>query len=107
MTMAPKATALPMTPGSVTALRILIVDDNVDSADSLASLLELEGHVAIPVYSAHEALEKLASTSVEAVVLDIGLPQMDGYEVARALRAACRSSCLQGKAWVEVHAHAD
>lgn len=76
-------------------LRILIVDDNADSADSLASLLELDGHVATPVYSAQDALDKVASTDVDAVVLDIGLPQMDGYEVARRIRQLDRGAGIR------------
>jgi two-component system, sensor histidine kinase len=58
--------------------RILIVDDNADSADSLAMILNLCGHVAEPVYGAAEALERAAALDPEIVLLDIGLPGMDG-----------------------------
>ena len=68
------------------ARRVLVVDDNVDSADSLAELLALAGHDAQPVYSAQAALDR-ARTFGDVVLLDIGLPEMDGYEVARRLRA--------------------
>ena len=66
--------------------RILIVDDNADAANSLAQVLALDGHVAEPVYSADAALERAASFAPEVVLLDLGLPEMDGYEVARRLR---------------------
>jgi two-component system, sensor histidine kinase len=66
--------------------RILIVDDNVDSADSLAMILNLSGHVAEPVYGGAEALERAAAFDPEIVLLDIGLPGIDGYEVARRLK---------------------
>ncbi len=69
------------------ALRILVVDDNVDGAHSLAMILQLEGH---EVWVAHEgatALETARAHQPELVLLDIGLPNgMDGYEVARRLR---------------------
>jgi CheY-like chemotaxis protein len=66
--------------------RILIVDDNADAANSLAQVLALDGHVAEPVYSASAALKRAASFAPEVVLLDLGLPEMDGYEVARRLR---------------------
>jgi PAS domain S-box-containing protein len=70
--------------------RVLIVDDNVDAADSLASVLELDGHVTRSVYSAREALEQAVAFKPDVILLDIGLPEMDGYEVARRLRALPR-----------------
>jgi CheY-like chemotaxis protein len=66
--------------------RILIVDDNADAANSLAQVLGLDGHVTEPVYSAREALSRASSFAPEVVLLDLGLPEMDGYEVARRLR---------------------
>jgi CheY-like chemotaxis protein len=74
-------------PGKVDAKRILIVDDNVDAATSLALLLQLEGHMTRSVYGPDEALESLTSFDPQVVLLDIGLPGMDGYEVARRMRA--------------------
>ena len=71
---------------AVAGRRILIVDDNADSANSLAMILNLSGHVAESVYGAAEALERAAVFDPEVVLLDIGLPDMDGYEVARQLR---------------------
>jgi signal transduction histidine kinase/ActR/RegA family two-component response regulator len=67
--------------------RILVVDDNSDAADSLAMLLRLEGHEVEIAYSAAGTFEAVRRMRPEAVLLDIGLPQMDGYEIARRLRA--------------------
>jgi len=67
--------------------RILVVDDNVDAADSLAMLLTHSGHTAEPIYSASAALDRATAFDPEFVILDIGLPDLDGYEVARQLRA--------------------
>jgi CheY-like chemotaxis protein len=67
--------------------RILVVDDNTDVADSLAMLLRLEGHEVEIAYSAPGTFEAVQRMRPEAVFLDIGLPQMDGYEIARRLRA--------------------
>ena len=68
------------------AARILIVDDNKDAADSLAALLALEGHTIERAYSATDALRRAVPFHAQVVLLDIGLPDMDGYEVARRLR---------------------
>jgi CheY-like chemotaxis protein len=65
--------------------RVLVIDDNRDAADSMAVLLQLDGHEVAAVYSSEEGLLKTASFSPDIVLLDIGLPQMDGYEVARRL----------------------
>jgi len=67
--------------------RVLIVDDNTDAADSLCALLQLSGHVAMSVYGGLEALERLAAFKPDVVLLDIGLPDLDGYEIARRIRA--------------------
>ena len=66
--------------------RILIVDDNVDAATTLAQILSLEGHRCEAVFSANEALERAAMLRPDFVLLDIGLPDLDGYEVAQRLR---------------------
>ena len=67
--------------------RVMIVDDNVDAADSLAQLLALDGHRTLSVYAADQVLRSVRSFAPEIVLLDIGLPLTDGYEVARQLRA--------------------
>ncbi|MGH8138927.1 MAG: ATP-binding protein [Steroidobacteraceae bacterium] len=69
------------------AMRVLVVDDNVDAADSIALLLSIDGFEARSVHSASAALDTVGSFKPEVVLLDIGLPIMDGYEVARRLRA--------------------
>jgi len=68
--------------------RILVVDDNVDAADSLAMVLNQRGHNAEAVFSPSAAIERAATLNPEIVLLDIGLPGMDGYEVAQRIRAA-------------------
>jgi signal transduction histidine kinase len=69
------------------ALRVLVVDDNIDTADTLARLLELEGHHVRRAHDGPTALETANAFLPDAVVLDLGLPGMDGFEVARRLRA--------------------
>jgi signal transduction histidine kinase/ActR/RegA family two-component response regulator len=66
--------------------RVLIVDDNHDAADALAELLILEGHEVHAVYGALAAIDAAIELHPEVVLLDIGLPQMDGYELARRIR---------------------
>ena len=66
--------------------RILIVDDNVDAAESLATLISLLGHEATVLHDGREALEVAATQPFDLMLLDIGLPDMDGFEVARRLR---------------------
>src|SRR5262249_19336851 len=66
--------------------RVMIVDDNVDSAVSLAMLLQLQRHEVNVVHDGREALEAVRRHQPEIVFIDIGLPGMDGHEVARRLR---------------------
>ncbi len=66
--------------------RLLVVDDNQDAADSLAMLLRLQGHEVRVAYSGMAALELTKDYSPGLVLLDIGMPGMDGYEAARRLR---------------------
>lgn len=68
-------------------LRLLLVDDNVDSSRTLAMLLELSGHTVDVVHSGAAALERVAKVRPDCMLLDIGMPDMNGYEVARRLRA--------------------
>jgi CheY-like chemotaxis protein len=65
---------------------VLVVDDNVDAADSLAALLRAGGQTVSVAYEGQTALERAARERPEVVLLDIGLPGMNGYEVAGALR---------------------
>ena len=72
---------------SASGRRILVVDDNADGAETFAMLLELAGHQTRFAGSGPVALELARAFEPEVVFLDIGLPGMDGYEVARRLRA--------------------
>jgi CheY-like chemotaxis protein len=73
--------------GSVPAgRRILVVEDNPDGLESLVALLELLGYVVATAGDGRTALAVAAQFAPELVLLDLGLPEMDGYEVARALR---------------------
>lgn len=76
--------------------RILIVDDNSDAAESLRMVLETHGHSVRAVYDGMAALDAAISFAPQVVLLDIGLPHMDGYAVARHLRSAASGSemCL-------------
>jgi signal transduction histidine kinase len=76
----------PVTPPRASARRVLIVDDNVDAADSLAMLLKMDGHDVEPVYDPTIALRRASEFDPDVILLDIGLPVMNGYEVARRLR---------------------
>ncbi|MFL6662845.1 MAG: PAS domain S-box protein [Rhizobacter sp.] len=67
--------------------RVLVVDDNVDGTASLVALLQMSGHDVSAAHDGPEALRMAASDPPDAVLLDLGLPGMDGYEVARRLRA--------------------
>jgi two-component system, chemotaxis family, CheB/CheR fusion protein len=66
--------------------RILVVDDEEDSAAMLATILSIEGHESRAVYDGPSALEVARTFRPEVVLLDLGLPDMDGYEIARRLR---------------------
>ncbi len=75
-----------------TRLRALVVDDNRDSAESLAQLLEMEGHELRLAHDGGAALEQARAFQPDIAFVGIGLPVHDGYEVARALRADQRTS---------------
>ena len=68
------------------ALRVLLVDDNRDATDTCATLLELAGQDVHVAYSGRRALELADKFHPQVVVLDIGLPDLDGYELARVIR---------------------
>jgi PAS domain S-box-containing protein len=67
--------------------RVLVVDDNVDAADSLRLVLELQGHVAEVAYDPRSALAAVPRFQPDCVLLDIGLPDIDGYETAKRMRS--------------------
>ena len=62
--------------------RILVVDDNVDSAQSLAMMLEINGHTTHVAYDGLEAIEVAGAMQPEIVLMDIGMPRLNGYEPA-------------------------
>jgi CheY-like chemotaxis protein len=82
-------------PNGEEALKVLVVDDNVDAADSIALLLTIDGFNAQSVHGAVAALDTVNSFKPDVVLLDIGLPVMDGYEVARRLRTHTSVSRLR------------
>ncbi len=67
--------------------RVLVVDDNRDAADTLAQLVELLGHDVEVAYDGPSALAKVRERAPDVVLCDLGLPGMDGYDVARQIRA--------------------
>lgn len=69
------------------ALRILIVDDNRDNATTLSMLLRRVGHQTLTAFDGKEALALARSFNPEVILLDIGLPRLNGYEVCRWIRA--------------------
>jgi CheY-like chemotaxis protein len=69
------------------ALRVLVVDDYPDTTESLAVLLRLWGYEPLVAFDGPDALTTAFRTQPDVVLLDIGLPRLDGYEVARRLRA--------------------
>jgi PAS domain S-box-containing protein len=75
------------TDSTTSGCRVLVVDDSVDGAESLARMLQLFGHEARTAHSGPEALDAAGPFNPEVVFLDIGLPGMNGYEVAERLRA--------------------
>jgi len=68
--------------------RILVVDDNADAADSLGMLLQVRGDDVRVAYDGLEALEIAREFGPDIVLLDIGMPRLSGYDVARRLREA-------------------
>ena len=76
------------------ALRVMVVDDNRDAADSLAALLEARGHSVEVHYDAASALASAGVETTGVFVLDIGLPDIDGHELARRLRRRASGATL-------------
>lgn len=81
-------------PVAVVPLRVLVVDDSVDAAEMLATLLRLDGHETHMVHDGVEAVEATLKIRPQLVLLDIGLPRLSGYEVARMIRERhARTAC--------------
>src|SRR5438045_9721641 len=69
------------------ARRVLVVDDNVDAAPAMAAMLDLDGHRVETAFDGPSALERAERFEPEVALLDIGMPGMDGRELARRLAA--------------------
>jgi CheY-like chemotaxis protein len=82
----------PSSPEPPRPRKILVVDDSEDGAEMLATLLRFDGHEVLTASSGSLAVETVAATRPDVVLLDIGLPDMDGYEVARRMRTALGES---------------
>jgi CheY-like chemotaxis protein len=82
----PPMPASEVAPESTSERRVLIVDDNLDSADSLAMLLKITGNKTFLAHDGVEALEAVEKYRPEVILLDIGLPKLDGHEVCRRVR---------------------
>lgn len=71
-------------------LRIMVVDDNRDAADIVAEFLVISGHEAIPVYGGADALRMADTFEPDVVFLDLGMPEVSGFQVASRLRQASK-----------------
>ena len=89
---AAQAEASPSLAPAAQALRVLIADDNRDAAESLAILLEIDGHEVRTAFTGREAIALAQELKPHIAFLDIGLPDISGYEVAQALRATAAAS---------------
>jgi CheY-like chemotaxis protein len=69
--------------------KVLVVDDERDNADSNVLLLEMWGHVAEAAYSAEDAISKATALDPDVVLMDIGMPVMNGFDLANELRKSC------------------
>ena len=69
---------------------VLVVDDNPDAADSLAEMLKRSGHEVEVAYTGLSALARVRARCPEIVLCDLGLPEMSGYDFAKAIRRECR-----------------
>ena len=74
--------------------RVLVVDDNIDAADSLATLLTVTGYEVRTAYDGPEAIEAADDFLPRVALLDIGLPKLSGYDIARHMRSRCGNSVL-------------
>jgi CheY-like chemotaxis protein/anti-sigma regulatory factor (Ser/Thr protein kinase) len=82
----PKASQAETAPQAMTPLHILVVDDNHDSAESLALVLRMKGHDVRTVHDGVAAVEEAARSRPDLILLDIGLPGLNGFDVARQIR---------------------
>lgn len=71
-----------------TACRVLVVDDNADAADLIGEFMTLQGYEVAVAHGGEEAVKVAKSFGPHLILLDLGMPKMDGYQVASALRHA-------------------
>jgi len=83
----PELRTAPPPPAQEAHRRVLVVDDNIDSATAIKELMECDGHEAEAAFDGPSAIERAQAFHPDIVICDIGLPGMDGYAVARAIRA--------------------
>jgi signal transduction histidine kinase len=83
----PPSTDSPPVANPAASCRALVIDDNQDSADTLAMMLDLLGHETRRLYDPHAAVDTVEAFAPDVVFLDIGMPGLSGYDVARMLRA--------------------
>lgn len=78
----------------VVSRRVLVADDNQDSATSLATLLKLMGHITEVAVDGLEAVDKAATFNADIILMDIGMPNLNGYEAARRIRLAQKNRLM-------------
>jgi CheY-like chemotaxis protein len=92
----PRAAAAPATArAAAKPRRILLVDDNMDAASTLGEALRLQGHTVETAYDAAGAIAAAQAFRADVALIDIGLPDLDGYELAKRLRGLCRGNALR------------
>jgi len=83
---APAAQPAPAQPATGKGLRVLVIEDNVDAADSLAAILDLDGYEVVVSYRARDGIARARAFRPHVLLCDVGLPDMSGYDVARTFR---------------------
>ncbi len=87
MQVAEQAAPAPVEPAHILSRRILVVDDNQDAANSLGALLRLRGHEVMLGYDGLDAIDKVGRFTPDVVLMDLGMPRLDGIEAAKRLRS--------------------